>query len=204
MLNAEDGELEDLAEDFAEFWGEDYKEESDGEPLDHVEPAIHGGGVSSGPSSSSTDPVPTAAASSSGDPMPTSAASIPTGVADAEVVWPGIGRIAFYAHDQRFEATCVVHKDCHLTKTANAAKRTTGNESQGRCAGTLSAWLWQNQPPHAVGQGTHNSQAQKRNIPLKDREQGRDRVRVAPGGALLLSKERPQKPGEPEEPLRCP
>ena len=120
---------------------------------------------------------------------------------------PG-GSIRFYFHDGRFEATCGndAHRSvdgvpCRLTRSSFGEPD--GDSPNGRPMGTLAAWC-----SHAFQPGfdraDHRSPFFTMGLSIDERENGRARVREASNGIGMLSKERPQRAGEPSEPRVVP
>ena len=172
---------EDLEMEFLEFWGQEVE-------LD----TISGEATPSGPSAPPPPP-----------PHPPPAMpmfEVPVRLADVTFEIPGVGKIFYYSHLKRFTASCAVHK-CTFSKTSNESE---DNPAAGRPVGTLIAWLVQNQPPASVSKAAHACLKNKRSIPLDLRQQGRDLCRLLESGAELLASERPQRTGEPEEPVGQP
>lgn len=109
---------------------------------------------------------------------------------------PG-GYLRYYPSSRRFAAHCEVpeHGTCRRMKTANEGPA----PAQGRPLGYLMAWLedcnYPSQQSHL--HSTHS-------LSLEARQRGREVLKGFASARMLFEVERPQRPGEPEEPLDCP
>ena len=129
-------------------------------------------------------------------PLPAPGAAQPR--TDAEVVVEVEGGVLRYYSAGYFTATCqeLTHGKCVLTRTAHPGRR----RAQGRPLGLLTAWL-------AAGHEHASKQAHWCRARWPDFE-ARFAARVdlanQAGGQELLARERPQEPGEAEEPDAVP
>ena len=193
-------EQDDLLQEFEEFWGEPCVLRAD----TSGSKSIPGGSASSSSGSGTVAAGSGAAVVSSASDDVDKAFAVPWGHADVIVTIENVGRVSFFEHDQRFEATCFTHDNCKLTRYATPMKNENGNPAQGRAVGLCFAWLCQARPPASMPRDLHNSVKNKRSIPKDLREIGRNLCKECEDGYLLLSKERKLRIDEPEKPDRCP
>lgn len=121
------------------------------------------------------------------------------------VVYLPEGRIAYYSHDQRFEATCTIQQVrrpdggvdmCKLTRTSRPSERRRG---QGRPLGLALAWLsaaHQHSDKESHGERFWISTC----VTKEERVAARRRLKTVENGCQLLECERPPHPGEDSEP----
>lgn len=115
------------------------------------------------------------------------------------------GRLAYYIHDHRFEATCRIHQTrrpdgsfsmCKLTRTSKPSDRRSG---QGRPMGLAAAWLSAAQC-HETKESHNDRFWMATCLTKEERRAARTRLKLVQGGPRLLECERPQRPGEDSEP----
>ena len=125
------------------------------------------------------------------------------GVAAMVVMVPG-GEIHLYratAHSKkRFIAFCDTHKKNKCTMQRSAEEHAKGtNSAQGRPLGFLMAWL-----KDGLDNDYEHHHECSRFQGYDERCEGRVVLGGTPGGAALISEERPQRDGEGVEPIECP
>lgn len=123
---------------------------------------------------------------------------------EVRVFFPN-GKVTFYRSDGRFEAVCRQHQQtskaiCRLTRTSaeNARKA-----AQGRPLGLLVAWL-ELARHHGCGREHKDPVFVNAGITLAQRQAARRSLEATDGGVALLACERPQREGEPAEPVGVP
>ena len=187
--------VEDYAADFAEFWGCDIN-------LDEISPVAEvAHAVVEGATASSS-------ACGSGDvPAPDGGMLMfdeRVNMGDVQMEIPCVGKITYYSATKRFVAVCFAHADQKCT-FSSTSKPSDTNDAQGRCVGTLVAWLCQNQPPASASYAVHSGRLNKRSIPHDQRKDGRDLCQLCESGPELLKCERPKASTlEPDEPYGYP
>lgn len=121
------------------------------------------------------------------------------------VVYLPEGRLAYYAHDQRFEATCRIHQArrrdgsfnmCKLTRTSKPSERRSG---QGRPLGLAMAWLGAANC-HETKESHNDRFWMSTCLGKEERRAARQRLNSVENGRSLFDCERPQRPGEDSEP----
>ena len=110
--------------------------------------------------------------------------------------------IAVYT-DGRFQATCRhweqdTAEKCRLTRTTTASENPEEAPAQGRPLGLLSAWLLHSNLFNHIGE--HTDPFGLYLLDYEKRCRAREYLKTLPAGLLLLTYERDQRPGEPEEP----
>ena len=117
---------------------------------------------------------------------------------------PDYGIFAWYKKAKRLQATCFCQnaETCRLTRGAGEGV----DPDYGRPVGFAAQWLLHWRPPHCNGKCEHVNPYFYALIAgqLEERKAAREYIRSLPNGPLLLSKERKQRDGEPEEPLNPP
>ena len=91
-------------------------------------------------------------------------------------------------------------KACRKQRTLLERKSSSGSLAQGRPLGVLLAWLKAGRIAGCNCTKDHG----KCRIAREDRQEAREELKLLDGAAELLADERPQRPGEPEEPWRQP
>lgn len=114
----------------------------------------------------------------------------------------GCGTIVYYETGRRFRlvALCRLHDRCSRERTATGPDE--GTSPGGRPLGFLAAWLSLVAPGMSFAE--HTAPALVRGLTQPVRAEARDLLKLTPEGLLLLSVERQQRAGEPEEPVRQP
>ena len=118
-----------------------------------------------------------------------------------------IGYIRFYPFTNRFEALCLRDGHtvirCRLTKYASESRGVGDqfNPAAGRPLGLMAAWLLADFAglPHE-----HHNPFFLLSLSRQDRQDGRAYLDLLPGGKDILHFERPQRTGEPAEPIADP
>ena len=131
----------------------------------------------------------------------------------ARIRFAGGSTISYY-RDGRFEAVCrcrtalataageaVRHTPlgrCRLTRTAKESEDPAGSTAQGRPLGLLASWILHGGEFHST-----KEHCDLFGVFMQDvgrRRTARDFLQKMPEGLKLCKYERPQRPGEPEEP----
>lgn len=167
-------------------------------------PESQGAGASS---SAPPDGRPLAEASPALNASSLSAASVAPEPSELRVIVP-TGKITWYRKDGRFEAVCRQHQlegsgegcMCRMTRTSRPSER---KAAQGRPLGFLGAWLAAAQS-HQDRDSHRSKMWLATGIARQQRVAARACLRQLPGGAELLSCERPKADSEDSEPEGMP
>lgn len=138
------------------------------------------------------------------DAKGTRASSVRTAPANkVDVLLDGkmVGQIHFYENNKSFTAFCrdPGHLDCRRSRTSLESKNpnTRKRAGQGRPLGMLAAWLAESSSYASASEHVH---AHVDVTDLTQRKKAREMLLALEGGTSLAEKERPQRPGEAEEP----
>ena len=109
----------------------------------------------------------------------------------------GHGELRYSSHDGYIRAFCSRHgPSCQRQRTLKPSLR---NAAQGRCLGSLVAWL-----TSAGDYATKNDHVKARGASYEDRVRARELFKALPASNVWLDYERPLRDRESEEPRKAP